>query len=81
MTGFTYEYVNGYINGQTEIRLIKVYNDGLYYFRDWVELDGSSTESDWEVRAEQIMLEVQLNMNNNVSTQDQIYDSQEGGIE
>lgn len=81
MTGFTYEYVNGYINGQTEIRLIKVYNDGLYYFRDWVELDGSSTESDWEVRAEQIMLEVQLNMNNNVSTQDQIYDSQEGGLE
>ena len=80
MTGFTYEYVNGYINGQTEIRLIKVYNDGLYYFRDWVELDGSSTESDWEVRAEQIMLEVQLNMNNNVSTQDQIYDSKEGGI-
>jgi hypothetical protein len=81
MTGFTYEYTNGYINNQTEIRLIKVYNDGVYYFRDWVELDGSLSESDWEVRAEQIMLEVQLNMNNNVSTQDQIYDSQEGGIE
>jgi hypothetical protein len=81
MTGFTYEYTNGYINNQTEIRLIKVYNDGVYYFRDWVEFDGSLSESDWEVRAEQIMLEVQLNMNNNVSTQDQIYDSQEGGIE
>jgi hypothetical protein len=78
---FTYEYTNGYINGNTEIRLIKIYNDGVYYFRDWVELDGSLSESDWEVRAEQIMLEVQLNMNNNVSTQDQIYDSQEGGIE
>ena len=36
MTGFTYEYTNGYINNQTEIRLIKVYNDGVYYFKDWV---------------------------------------------
>jgi hypothetical protein len=81
MTGFTYEYTNGYINGQTEIRLIKVYNDGVYYFKDWVELDGSSSESDWEVRAEQIMLEVQLSMNSNVPTEDQIYDSQEGGLE
>ena len=60
MTGFTYEYTNGYINNQTEIRLIKVYNDGVYYFKDWVELDGSSSESDWEIRAEQIMLEVQV---------------------
>lgn len=81
MTGFTYEYTNGYINGQTEIRLIKVYNEGVYYFKDWVELDGSSTELDWETRAEQIMLEVQLSMNSNVPTQDQIYDSQEGGLE
>lgn len=81
MTGFTYEYTNGYINGLTEIRLIKVYNEGVYYFKDWVELDGSSSESDWEVRAEQIMLEVQLSMSSNVPTQDQIYDSQEGGLE
>ena len=81
MTGFTYEYTNGYINNQTEIRLIKVYNDGVYYFKDWVELDGSSNESDWEVRAEQIMLDVQLSMNSNVPIQDQIYDSQEGGLE
>ena len=81
MTGFTYEYTNGYINNQTEIRLIKVYNDGVYYFKDWVELDGSLSESDWEVRAEQIILEVQLSMNSNVPTQDQIYDSQEGGLE
>ena len=81
MTGFTYEYTNGYINNQTEIRLIKVYNDGVYYFKDWVELDGSSTETDWENRSEQIMIEVQVGMNNNVPTQDQIYDSQEGGLE
>ena len=81
MTGFTYEYTNGYINNQTEIRLIKVYNDGVYYFKDWVELDGSSSELDWEIRAEQIMIEVQVSMNNNVPTQDQIYDSQEGGLE
>ncbi len=81
MTGFTYEYTNGYTNGLTEIRLIKVYNEGVYYFKDWVELDGPSSESDWEVRAEQIMLEVQLSMSSNVPTQDQIYDSQEGGIE
>ena len=81
MTGFTYEYINGYINNQTEIRLIKVYSDGVYYFKDWVELDNSSVESDWVVRAEQIMLEVQLSMNSNVPVQDQIYDSQEGGTE
>ncbi len=81
MTGFTYEYTNGYINNQTEIRLIKVYNNGVYYFKDWVELDGSSSESDWKNRAEQIMLEVQLSMNSNVPTEDQIYDSQEGGLE
>jgi len=81
MTGFTYEYTNGYINNQTEIRLIKVYNDGVYYFKDWVELDGSSSESDWENIAEQIMIDVQVSMNNNVPTQDQIYDSQEGGLE
>ena len=81
MTGFTYEYTNGYINGLTEIRLIKVYNDGVYYFKDWVELDGLSSESDWKNRAEQIILEVQLSMSSNVPTQDQIYDSQEGGIE
>ena len=81
MTGFTYEYTNGYINGLTEIRLIKVYNDGVYYFKDWVELDGSSSETDWQNRAEQIMLEVQLSMNSNVPTEDQIYDSQEGGLE
>jgi hypothetical protein len=48
MTGFTYEYTNGYINGNTEIRLIKIYNDGVYYFKDWVELDGSLSELDWE---------------------------------
>jgi hypothetical protein len=81
MTGFTYEYTNGYINNQTEIRLIKVYNDGVYYFKDWVELDGSSTETDWEIIAEQIMIEVQVGMYNNVPTQDQIYDGQEGGLE
>jgi len=81
MTGFTYEYTNGYINGLTEIRLIKVYNDGVYYFKDWVELDGSSSETDWQNRAEQIMLEVQVGMKNNVPTEDQIYDSQEGGLE
>jgi hypothetical protein len=81
MTGFTYEYTNGYINGNTEIRLIKIYNDGVYYFRDWVELDGSSSELDWENRANQIMTQVELSMDNNVSTQDQIYDSQEGGLE
>ena len=81
MTGFTYEYTNGYINGSTEIRLIKVYNEGVYYFKDWVELDGPSSETDWENRAEQIMLEVQLSMNSNVPTEDQIYDSQEGGLE
>jgi len=81
MTGFTYEYTNGYINGFTEIRLIKVYNDGVYYFKDWVELGGPSSETDWENRAEQIMLEVQLSMNSNVPTEDQIYDSQEGGLE
>ena len=56
MTGFTYEYTNGYINGFTEIRLIKVYNDGVYYFKDWVELGGPSSETDWENRAEQILL-------------------------
>ena len=81
MTGFTYEYTNGYINNQTEIRLRKVYNDGVYYFKDWVELDGSSSESDWENRANGIMIQVELSMNNNVPTQDQIYDSQEGGLE
>ena len=81
MTGFTYEYTNGYINNQTEIRLIKVYNDGVYYFKDWVELSSSSTEIDWLNRAEQIMLEVQVGMKNNVPTEDQIYDSQEGGFE
>ena len=81
MTGFTYEYTNGYINGLTEIRLIKVYNEGVYYFKDWVELDGSSSETDWQNRAEQIILEVQLSMSSNVPTQDQIYDSQEGRIE
>jgi len=81
MTGFTYEYTNGYINNQTEIRLIKVYNNGVYYFKDWVELDGLSSESDWKNRAEQIILEVQLSMNSNVPTEDQIYDSQEGGLE
>jgi hypothetical protein len=81
MTGFTYEYTNGYINSNTEIRLIKIYNDGVYYFKDWVELDGSSSELDWENRANEIMIQVELSMNNNVPTQDQIYDSQEGGLE
>lgn len=81
MTGFTYEYTNGYTNGLTEIRLIKVYNEGVYYFKDWVELNSTSTEIDWQNRAEQIMLEVQVGMKNNVPTEDQIYDSQEGGLE
>jgi hypothetical protein len=81
MTGFTYEYTNGYINSNTEIRLIKIYNDGVYYFKDWVELDGSSSELDWENRANEIMMQVELSMNNNVPTQDQIYDNQEGGLE
>jgi len=81
MTGFTYEYTNGYINSNTEIRLIKIYNDGVYYFKDWVELDGSSSELDWENRANEIMIQVKLSMDNNVPTQDQIYDSQEGGLE
>jgi len=81
MTGFTYEYTNGYINGNTEIRLIKIYNDGVYYFKDWVELDGLSSELDWENRANEIMIQVELSMDNNVPTQDQIYDSQEGGLE
>jgi hypothetical protein len=81
MTGFTYEYTNGYINGNTEIRLIKIYNDGVYYFKDWVELDGSLSELDWENRANEIMIQVELSMDNNVPTQDQIYDSQEGELE
>jgi hypothetical protein len=81
MTGFTYEYTNGYINGNTEIRLIKIYNDGVYYFKDWVELDGSLSELDWENRANEIMIQVELSMDNNVPTQDQLYDSQEGELE
>jgi hypothetical protein len=81
MTGFTYEYTNGYINGNTEIRLIKIYNDGVYYFKDWVELDGSLSELDWENRANEIIVQVELSMDNNVPTQDQIYDSQEGELE
>ena len=81
MTGFTYEYTNGYINSNTEIRLIKIYNDGVYYFKDWVELDGSSSELDWENRANEIMIQVELSMDNNVPIQDQIYDNQEGGLE
>lgn len=75
---FTYEYTNGYINETTEIRLIKIFDDGVYYFRDWVELDGSSSEMDWDVRASQIITLVQLTMNNNVPTQDQIADNQGG---
>ena len=78
---FTYEYTNGYINGNTEIRLIKIYNDGVYYFKDWVELDGSLSESDWDIRANQIMTQVQISMTTNVPVQDQIADSQEGGLE
>lgn len=78
---FTYEYTNGYINGNTEIRLIKIYNDGVYYFKDWVELDGSSSESDWDVRANQITTQVQISMTTNVPVQDQIADNQEGGLE
>jgi hypothetical protein len=81
MTGFTYEYTNGYINGNTEIRLIKIYNDGVYYFRDWVELDGSLSELDWENRANEIMTQVELSMTTNVPSQDQIADNQEGGLE
>ena len=77
---FTYEYTNNYINGNTEIRLIKIYNDGLYYFKDWVELDGSSSETDWDVRANQIMTQVQSSMITNVPVEDQIADSQEGEI-
>jgi hypothetical protein len=81
MTGFTYEYTNGYINGNTEIRLIKIYNDGVYYFKDWVELDGSSSELDWENRANEIMVQVELSRKSNVPTQYQIYDTQQGGLE
>jgi hypothetical protein len=78
---FTYEYTNGYINNTTEIRLIKIYDDGVYYFKDWVELNSSSSESDWDFRANQIMTQVQISMTTNVPVQDQIYDNQEGGLE
>lgn len=75
---FTYEYTNGYINNTTEIRLIKIYDDGVYYFRDWVELNSLSSELEWEYRANQIMTQVQSTMNNNVPVQDQIADNQGG---
>jgi len=78
---FTYEYTNGYINNTTEIRLIKIYDDGVYYFKDWVELNSSSSESDWDFKANQIMTQVQISMTTNVPVQDQIYDNQEGGLE
>ena len=78
---FTYEYTNGYINGNTEIRLIKIYNDGVYYFKDWVELNSLSSESDWDFRANQIITLIQISMTTNVPVQDQIADNQEGGLE
>ena len=81
MGTFTYEYTNGYKNGNTEIRLIKIYNDGVYYFKDWVELDGSLSELDWDNRANEIVTQVEISMNTNVPVQDQIADNQEGGLE
>lgn len=75
---FTYEYTNGYTNNTTEIRLIKIYDDGVYYFKDWVELSSLSSELEWDNRANQIMTQVQSTMNNNVPVQDQIADNQGG---